>query len=216
MSPQHPIQDNPQEELQALSPTLASWQVRHVWQVPEGYFRNLPDRVLQAAHSVPEDYFATLPGKVLNRIHAIESEVEDPVLPISTSKLPYSVPEGYFPTVAPRVQAAIKPAAVVIPLWRRIRVWGAVAATIAAAILALVVFSTKNDTTPDIAETQALPTEDLIVYLTDHLTAQDEEWLTASLPAELSITILDSTQSNYMEEMLLQELTIDELEEALL
>ncbi len=199
-----------------MSPTLANLPVRHIWQVPDGYFSGLPTRMLQTVRDVPGDYFATLPGKVMDRIHAAASETADPALPIQTSGRPFSVPEGYFTSVAPRVQAAITPAPQVVPLWQRSHIWGAIAATVVAAVLALVLFQVDSDSTPDVAQAQAVSTEDLIVYLADNLTAQDEEWLTASLPAELSITILDSTQSNYMEEVLLQELTIDELEEALL
>jgi hypothetical protein len=112
------------QELSELKSSLSGHVVENVFEVPPGYFEDLPQILLnrikaletknsidsallntvsrQMPYSVPQDYFEELPYIVLNRIQnenksAVEElEAISPLLSGIDKKMPYSVPPGYF------------------------------------------------------------------------------------------------------------------------
>jgi hypothetical protein len=102
------------QELQAAAPTLLAYSRDMPYQVPTGYFDQLPATVLsQIANAtsstimgdVPAGYFDQLPHSVLHRIKQLETEqtsgqADDPLLSPQLTALrnnmPFQVPEGYF------------------------------------------------------------------------------------------------------------------------
>ena len=108
MSPESTIY----QELLQTAPTLLACKRDMPFQVPVGYFDQLPATILNRLTSitsaslgdVPAGYFEQLPNDVLHRIRQLEQDqqvqLEDPTLsPLLASlrgQMPYQVPEGYF------------------------------------------------------------------------------------------------------------------------
>ena len=105
--------DNILNELKALSTTVADIQRVNVFNVPDGYFNNLSNRVLLLKNAadyepavtvaVPEGYFNNLADTILGRIKR-EAEVENEseqdnltsILATIGNNNIYSIPQGYF------------------------------------------------------------------------------------------------------------------------
>lgn len=105
-------------ELKELAPGLVSMPQENPYQVPAGYFDNLPERMLvlvknegspvlqnnkENPYQVPAGYFENLSDTILNKVRAIESgspkeelEVLSPLLSGLSKKAPFSIPQGYF------------------------------------------------------------------------------------------------------------------------
>lgn len=124
------VRNDISEELSSLSAVVAAISRQTPYEVPEGYFLDLPARVLlqvgrreeskSLTFSVPEGYFEGFAQQVLNRIksgaaagltapaQAVEAG-EDPYSSILAEigrRTPYSVPEGYFEAQAPVLTVA--------------------------------------------------------------------------------------------------------------
>ena len=125
------VRNDISEELRSLSAVVAAISRQTPYEVPEGYFLDLPARVLlqvgrqeeskPLTFSVPEGYFEGFAQQVLNRIksgaaaagltapaQAVEAG-EDPysfILAEIGRRTPYSVPEGYFEAQAPLLTVA--------------------------------------------------------------------------------------------------------------
>ena len=103
------------EELLAISPTVAQLDARNPYEVPAGYFSELPEQVLlrirqQATgtvpgfpqptatpYAVPQGYFENLPAAILQRVKALEeAETLSPLLSSIGKQIPFSTPAGYF------------------------------------------------------------------------------------------------------------------------
>lgn len=107
-------------ELKELSPLLAQSSPYVPYQVPVGYFAELPEKILALVHSVndglpilekvkqnpfnvPSGYFENLADSILEKVKAIEigspkDEIQalSPLLGKLDNKNPYHVPAGYF------------------------------------------------------------------------------------------------------------------------
>ena len=109
-------------ELREISPLIAENQPVNPYRVPESYFEELADNVLDLiyiqqvlpgtakapTYEVPEGYFETLSSNILScirlqtgSVNAMASELEDiaPLLNTIPKKEVYSVPAGYFDQV---------------------------------------------------------------------------------------------------------------------
>lgn len=118
------------DELRELAPGLVSIPQENPYQVPAGYFENLPERMLalviaegspvlqnnkQNAYEVPAGYFENLSDSILNKVRAIESgsakeelEVLSPLLSGLSKKAPFSIPQGYFEDLASNITDGAK------------------------------------------------------------------------------------------------------------
>ncbi len=116
--------DNILNELKALSTTVANIQRVNVFNVPDGYFNNLNQRVLLLKNAadndtavtaaVPEGYFNNLADTILGRIKReaeVENEVElenlTSILASIGNKNIYSIPQGYFDHLSDNINAQI-------------------------------------------------------------------------------------------------------------
>lgn len=151
-------------EIQSISPVLASLRDTNVFEVPDGYFNqlseNVKERVISAGLSelgmsqtvpqqVPEGYFDNLSASILQKIKA-EKIAEQPDslpagLPASMREINvFVVPQGYFESLPEQIMSKIRPAAVVIPLYKRPFFRHAVAAMIAVVLFVGAFFAITN------------------------------------------------------------------------
>ncbi len=116
--------DNILNELKALSTTVANIQRVNVFNVPDGYFNNLSQRVLLLKNAadndtavttaVPEGYFNNLADTIIGRIKR-EAEVENEseqdnltsILAAIGNNNIYSIPQGYFDHLSDNINAKI-------------------------------------------------------------------------------------------------------------
>ncbi|HVS98731.1 MAG TPA: hypothetical protein VHE54_19705 [Puia sp.] len=103
------------EELRSLSPSVAGISRLTPYQVPEDYFKQLPETALKRVsgwkdaksltYNVPEGYFDGFAQGVLARIKAGAAAADaDPVSDLLAQigrDTPYRVPEGYFGELSP-------------------------------------------------------------------------------------------------------------------
>lgn len=90
-----------QVELESLSKQVSEIPVTQVFTVPEGYFDQLPDQILDRIRAMDAD-------------HAEELASLSPLLAGISRKMPMQVPDGYFDEVkAPVVQEERAPARVI-------------------------------------------------------------------------------------------------------
>jgi hypothetical protein len=119
-----------EQELKELSPIVAGLPVSLPYQVPEGYFDQLPDRLCellkepavdflpgpaQSAYQVPDGYFSSLPNQILSRVKALQSDSAaeetaalSPLLGSISRQQPYSLPENYFDNLLQETEEAAK------------------------------------------------------------------------------------------------------------
>jgi hypothetical protein len=118
-------------ELMELSPVLAQNNPVTPYEVPQGYFENLPEAILsrvqtgeaspvlpaikQNPYSVPTGYFENLADTLLNRVKAEkassakeELEALSPVLGKLNKTNPYTLPTGYFEDLATNITDGAK------------------------------------------------------------------------------------------------------------
>lgn len=101
------------QELAAISPAVAQLNPTHPYQVPQGYFDQLPEQLMQRVkalpaqtptpYAVPLNYFEELPGILLQKVKSagadlpgVELEEIAPFLNSLPKTNPYTVPTGYF------------------------------------------------------------------------------------------------------------------------
>ncbi|WP_298736223.1 hypothetical protein [uncultured Chitinophaga sp.] len=146
---------------------------------------------------VPAGYFNQLPEQVLQRIRSLEAEtVEEelsalsPLLSAAPRQLPLSAPEGYFDGLSTRIMAGISqeqdtpaPARVVpIRSRRRYRLW-AVAASLLALLGLSTLFLLRNNNGAGSFEAQlaGVPDQAILEYLQSHSDAFDREAILANV-----------------------------------
>ena len=119
-------------ELKELSPVLAQSNPLLPCQVPQGYFEELPEKILglvqameessiilkeakQNPFNVPQGYFENLAETILKKVKAAEAgsakeEIEtlSPLLSKLNKKVPYNIPAGYFEELAGNVTDGAK------------------------------------------------------------------------------------------------------------
>lgn len=119
-------------ELKELSRVLAESNPVATYQVPQGYFEELPEKILglvqgreeasivfneakQNPYNVPQGYFENLAETILKKVKAAEAgspkeEIESlsPLLSKLNKKIPYNVPAGYFEELAGNVTDGAK------------------------------------------------------------------------------------------------------------
>ncbi len=114
-----------------LSPVLAQSNPVTPYEVPQGYFENLPEAILilvqieeaspvlpaskQNPYSIPTGYFENLADAILNRVKAekvssAKEEIEalSPVLGKLNKSNPYTLPTGYFEELATNITDGAK------------------------------------------------------------------------------------------------------------
>lgn len=105
-----------QEELETLSPLLASFVPVPVFEAPEGYFEQLPfqisvqvgpDRTTAFTNDVPNNYFDSLANVILNKIQPQQSAELTERLLEAKHQPTFEVPEGYFDQLANRIQQRV-------------------------------------------------------------------------------------------------------------
>jgi hypothetical protein len=116
-----------QEELQSLSPLLASMDKVNVFTVPQGYFESISPTVLacinesennlpspvQNTPEVPQGYFDSFAGSVLDKIKVLESHSEElkslsTILASVSKENVFAIPDGYFDSFAGSVLSKIE------------------------------------------------------------------------------------------------------------
>ena len=161
------------EELKALESRLSPEINGLPYQVPQGYFENLPDIILarikmdrlnaaeeiselspllaglsrKMPFDVPAGYF----GENAETLKSITSEEESMVLSFISKDMPYQVPAGYFANFPEiMLEKLAKKEAKVIPVMRRKWMRMAVAASITAimAISGFLYFNNRNEISP--------------------------------------------------------------------
>ena len=119
-------------EMMELSPVLAQMKPVLPYEVPQGYFDRLPEKMLDLAlasqdapalfdnnklnpYNLPNGYFENLADTILNRIRAAEAgsaneEIEalSPVLSKLNKQSPYQVPANYFAELADNIADGAK------------------------------------------------------------------------------------------------------------
>ena len=111
------------DELKNIAPRLSEMEKVNVFQVPEGYFMDLNERILtnvfinqnekNSLQQVPEGYFDSLSTRILSRIkqeESAESEIKSisPALHYLKGEQVFKVPEGYFDDLSDRILKRIK------------------------------------------------------------------------------------------------------------
>jgi hypothetical protein len=118
-------------ELKVVSPLLAGMEKVNVFQVPEGYFSELHQRIADYSilnntsavdntnkrnlQQVPQGYFDSLSDSILDRVKAVYNETTgealdnfSPILHSLKSKNVFSVPDNYFDTLSDSIFAKAK------------------------------------------------------------------------------------------------------------
>jgi len=120
-------------ELQEISPLLASIGCGLPYTIPTGYFESLAEQILlkinagatesaslsqiskSPVYEVPAGYFDGLAGAILNRVKAAEAATPvdelaflSPLLSRMEKKLPFSTPEGYFNDLSENVVSGVQ------------------------------------------------------------------------------------------------------------
>jgi len=201
-------------EMAEVSPWLAAQRQRDVWRVPASYFDHLPEQVwhqLQPQENVPDGYFAQLPDKVLQRIRTEENE--DPVLDLPVRKQPYRVPDNYFDQLPEQViPRARQNKTRVVHVQRRWQTIAVAAAVLGAIIIGYFTLQPQENNTQ--LSFEKLSTEELTDYLASNL----DEWHTEQVVelSEQEMTLLiDSTQTEEIEDWILEDMDIEDLEDLL-
>lgn len=145
----------------------------NVFQVPEGYFENLSERMLTSivnmapddfesvkanVHEVPDGYFENLSNNILAKIRelyplTVTEEISgiSPLLSSLRGKNTFTVPEGYFESFAGSVQRELVPVGGKIITMKPRRTWLQIAAaavvTGVIAFSSLQIFNDKSDNT---------------------------------------------------------------------
>lgn len=118
------------DELRLISPLMAGLEKVNAFQVPDGYFDNLSDRLSNFAifntrneldlnktnvHQVPEGYFDTLSTDILAKIKKLYPETADeelrnlsPMLYSLKKENVFKIPDGYFDSLSTNILAKNK------------------------------------------------------------------------------------------------------------
>lgn len=129
------------DELKEIAPSLVPLKHLSTYTVPEGYFNELPLKVLKEVErgsgiqSVPEGYFDSLSDKLLKRIQSAESVFLENNPKIG---LPYRVPQGYFETLPVVVTDKVSPKVIKMPI--RSRVLKLASAAVVAGLIGIAVY----------------------------------------------------------------------------
>ena len=158
------------KELQGISPMLAQMQKVNVFEVPEGYFIRLAEKMTtrilleekdsfnfdkRNTQQVPEGYFDSLSDVILSKIKKEEAENNEedfqksfPVLHSLKNKNVFTVPENYFEGVSHQIINKIKSHQPAKVISMKTRWWKYAAAAIIAGIItigSLQIFNSSRD-----------------------------------------------------------------------
>lgn len=128
-------------ELQELSPVVASIKNNNVFTVPDGYFSYLPtdimlgiktenglsaDALAEPAGDLPAGYFDTLAGNIMLKIKTAQQEAAaeeiktlSPSLYSIQNENVFDVPAGYFNNIATEILEKVRPKAKLVLLKKR-------------------------------------------------------------------------------------------------
>lgn len=152
--------DNILQELQELSPILASVPRYNVFKAPEGYFEDFSSMMLlkihameaPAAMAVPDGYFESLPATIMARIKMEEqSEVLAETREISATvagignRNVFTVPEGYFESLKITTPETVSATAKVISMPKRFSVFKYAAAAVVTGMIAISAYFMLNN-----------------------------------------------------------------------
>lgn len=158
------------KELQGISPMLAQMQKVNVFEVPEGYFSRLAEKMTtrilleekdsfnfdkRNTQQVPEGYFDSLSDVILSKIKKEEAENNEedfqksfPVLHSLKNKNVFTVPENYFEGISYQIINKIKSHQPAKVISMKTRWWKYAAAAIIAGIItigSLQIFNSSRD-----------------------------------------------------------------------
>jgi hypothetical protein len=144
------------QELQGIAPRLAAQNVGLPFAIPEDYFSQFPEKMLEKAlnqpgkQEVPPGYFDAFAGNMLGRVRKMEVEKElkevAPLLNSISKSMPHYLPEGYFSRDIP-IPAIEKPAKVVPMFGSTVRSWAVAASVIAVLSLGWIFMNRQNAST---------------------------------------------------------------------
>ncbi len=165
-------------ELQELSPLLAAMDKVHVWEVPSGYFDNLPAVVWAAVNeeknslpqpqrsfTVPQNYFDDLPNAIMNKIKSAENFSAEltalsPVIAHIQRNNIFYVPDGYFEQLPQIILQKVKPAAKVVWMQRSKTMLKYAVAAVVTGVIALGIYKyAGTDKTAPAESASATPLE---------------------------------------------------------
>jgi hypothetical protein len=186
--------DNILNELNEISPGLANIPPNFPFQIPEGYFDDFPDMVLdlvnreQNSMEVPAGYFESFAGNMLAKAKKMDMADEihtvAPFLNHISKEMPFYLPEGYFEQlkIQPKLETVeIKPEVKVVPLISKgFRKWATAAAILITAGIGWMIFSNEEKTVSYRAKTVE-PVENILTdmdvsSMESFLTAETESW----------------------------------------
>ncbi|RMG16700.1 MAG: hypothetical protein D6730_24850 [Bacteroidetes bacterium] len=172
------------------TPKLKAAGKRHPFQVPEGYFEQLPQRIRlriaaenedeaslmeqapilssiekKEVFEVPEGYFSELPQRLMSTEEvAGEEEETGPILSGIEKANVFRAPEGYFEQLPATISAKLagEPPARIRPLWQRVRRLPAAYALSAAAVVLLLLGLFWFLPSRQHADWEQIPTEELL------------------------------------------------------
>jgi hypothetical protein len=169
------------DELRSISPVLAEIEKVNVFQVPEGYFIDLDEKIATnvflnqngktGLQKVPEGYFDSLSTKILSRIkeeESAESEIKSisPSLHYLKEENVFTVPEGYFDDLSDRILNRINGQnAKVVPLASAKNWWKYAAAAVVAGIITITSLQILKTPDSDSGKTVATAPESIPAYV---------------------------------------------------
>lgn len=168
-------------ELQSISPFLASIEKINVFNVPDGYFNTLAERITTYTFlnkneelnfsknetlKVPEGYFDALSDQILAKIKSRETEADrekleqlSPLLYSLKGKNVFTVPEGYFENVPNEIIGKINRTPAKVVSISKSRTWWKYAA--AAVLTGAIVVSSLQifNSSPDVQKNNSIVNE---------------------------------------------------------
>lgn len=166
-------------ELKALSPALAAMEKINVFQVPNGYFTDLDEKIATIVflhqdekdnfQKVPEGYFDSLSSTIISRIKQEGESADNEIKSISSAlhylkeEKVYTVPEGYFDSLSDKILNKINHQKAKIVSFGSVKKWWKYAAAAVVAgiitITSLQLFNKPGSNTnkPAIAASVAMP-----------------------------------------------------------
>ena len=155
-------------ELQSISPLIASLPKVNVLQVPDGYFTTLEQKILTSVllHQddkkdglrVPEGYFDTLSTRILDRIknentNEAEEEINSlsPILHSLKNKNVFTVPQNYFQNLSGKINSKLnrKEEGKVIPIGTKKQWWKYAAAAVIVGTITITSLQIFNNNSND-------------------------------------------------------------------
>ena len=223
------------DELKAISPFLAAMEKMNVFQVPEGYFSGLNQKILTTVfihrneknnlQNVPEGYFDSLPDKILSKIKVEKNEsateeikVLSPALFYLKEENTFAIPKDYFDDLSDRILDKINGKETKIVSISSVRKWWkyAAAAVVAGviAVSSLQIFNHASNSNNKEIITASANIPDYIKESSQYKTPEQLKQGIASLSDDEIVNYLETSGSILDEETITKNLDTKELPNA--